>query len=245
MITVALVSPCATTSSTQGSETKCAVSAAGSVAVAITSRSRNVSRRRRALPASETSTAAGCARSASTTSRTTGSPMPSRPRRGSSAPWPFRERLQDLRLGPRAHPRERAQALAPPPPPSARRASSLRARARSGPRSSGPSPGSRMNEATSPGTSARRFASASMSPVSTTSTILASIVLPMSGSSFALPVERQLGHRRRGVPDPGGGPAVGADAKRLLAEDLGEVGEQVEAIGQIAVTRERRGHPRS
>ena len=51
----------------------------------------------------------------------------------------------------------------------------------------GPRPGSRMKAATSPGTSARRFASASMSPVSTTSTIFASIVLPMSGSSVALP----------------------------------------------------------
>ena len=44
-----------------------------------------------------------------------------------------------------------------------------------------------MNAATSPGTWSRRFASASMSPVSTTSTIFASIVLPMSGSSFARP----------------------------------------------------------
>ena len=51
----------------------------------------------------------------------------------------------------------------------------------------GPSPGSRMNDATSPGTSARRLARASMSPVSMTSTIFASIVLPISGSSFALP----------------------------------------------------------
>ncbi len=51
----------------------------------------------------------------------------------------------------------------------------------------GPSPGRRMNDATSPGTSARRLASACISPVSITSTILVSIVLPMPGSSFAFP----------------------------------------------------------
>ncbi len=51
----------------------------------------------------------------------------------------------------------------------------------------GPSPGSRMNVATSAGTSAFRFVSAWISPSSTTSTIFASIVLPMPCSSFALP----------------------------------------------------------
>ena len=100
-----------------------------------------------------------------------------------------------------------------------------------------------MNDETSPGTSARRFASASMSPVSTTSTIFASIVLPMSGSSLALPSSGELGDRRGRVADPDRGAAVGADAKRLLAEDLGQVGQLVEPIGQIAVARERRDHP--
>src|SRR5689334_23974584 len=51
----------------------------------------------------------------------------------------------------------------------------------------GPRPGSRMNVATSAGTSAFRFVSAWISPSSTTSTIFASIVLPMPCSSFALP----------------------------------------------------------
>ena len=52
--TVAFVPPWATTSATQGCATKWAVSAAGSSAVAMMSRSRTVSRRRRTLPASET-----------------------------------------------------------------------------------------------------------------------------------------------------------------------------------------------
>ena len=51
----------------------------------------------------------------------------------------------------------------------------------------GPRPGRRMKVATSAGTSAFRFVSAWISPSSTTSTILPSIVLPMSCSSFAFP----------------------------------------------------------
>ena len=81
-----------------------------------------------------------------------------------------------------------------------------------------------------------------MSPVSVTSTILASIVLPMSGSSFALPGERELGDGGGGVADPRRRPPVGGDPKGLLAEDLRQVCELVEEIGQIAVARERRGH---
>ena len=44
-----------------------------------------------------------------------------------------------------------------------------------------------MNDATSGGTSAFRFVSAWISPSSTTSTIFASIVLPIPCSCFALP----------------------------------------------------------
>jgi hypothetical protein len=44
-----------------------------------------------------------------------------------------------------------------------------------------------MNVATSAGTSALRFVRAWISPSSTTSTIFASIVFPMSCSCFALP----------------------------------------------------------
>src|SRR5436305_11409571 len=51
----------------------------------------------------------------------------------------------------------------------------------------GPSPGSRMNVATSAGTSAFFFVSAWISPSSTTCTIFSSIVLPIPCSSFARP----------------------------------------------------------
>ena len=78
MSTVAFVSPFAITSATLSRLVNASISAGGSVEVAITSRSRNVSRRRRAEPASDTFTAAGCARSSSTSSSRTGSPSPSR-----------------------------------------------------------------------------------------------------------------------------------------------------------------------
>ena len=51
----------------------------------------------------------------------------------------------------------------------------------------GPRPGSRMKSTTSGGTAAFFFPSASISPVSTIWTIFSSIVLPIPGSSFALP----------------------------------------------------------
>ena len=51
----------------------------------------------------------------------------------------------------------------------------------------GPRPGRRRNCVTSSGTSARRFSSADISPVSVSSTIFASIVAPIPESSFAFP----------------------------------------------------------
>jgi hypothetical protein len=51
----------------------------------------------------------------------------------------------------------------------------------------GPSPGSRVNATTSPGTRALCFVSAWISPSSTIWTIFSSIVLPIPGRSFALP----------------------------------------------------------
>ena len=51
----------------------------------------------------------------------------------------------------------------------------------------GPRPGSFMKRTTSGGTPAFFFVSASISPISTISTIFSSIVLPMPCSSFARP----------------------------------------------------------
>ena len=106
----------------------------------------------------------------------------------------------------------------------------------------GPSPGSRMNDATSPGTSARRLASASMSPGLDDLDDLRLDRLADVGQLLRLALERELGDRRGRVADPRRGAPVGGDAKRLLAEDLGQVGQQVEPVREIAVARERRDH---
>ena len=184
--TVAFVSPCATRSTTQGRPVKNAVSSPGSVAVAMMSRSRNVSFRRRTEPASETCTAAGCSRSTETTACTAGRPRPSsfRPASGFSA-W----NASAFRI---------FSSLFEPSPGSARRRSASAAVLSSSsvemPSSFqmraavfGPSPGSRMNSTTSWGIVDSRFASASIFPVSTIWTIFSSIVLPMPCSSFARP----------------------------------------------------------
>ena len=75
--TVAFVLPLATISSTHGSCVKWSISATGSLAVAMMSRSRTCSLRRRTLPASLTWSAAGCSRRSATTARTAGSARPS------------------------------------------------------------------------------------------------------------------------------------------------------------------------
>ena len=74
--TVAFVLPLATISSTHGSCVKWSISATGSLAVAMMSRSRTCSLRRRTLPASLTWSAAGCSRRSATTARTAGSARP-------------------------------------------------------------------------------------------------------------------------------------------------------------------------
>ncbi len=184
--TVAFVSPCAATSTTQSSCVKYAVSSAGSVAVAMMSRSRKVSFRRRTEPASETATAAGCARSSATAACTAGKPSPSsfRPSSGFSAWNASALRIFSSLFGPRpVSVRSRSVSAASFRPASVVMSSSRQMRAAV----FGPSPGRCMNAMTSGGTSARRFASASMSPVSTIWTIFSSIVLPMPCSSLARP----------------------------------------------------------
>ena len=184
--TVAFVSPCAATSCTHGSSVKKAVSEAGSVAVAITSRSRNVSLRRRTEPASETCTAAGWARSSATAACTAGSPSPSSRRSVSGfSAWnasALRIFSSDFAPSP-ARLRSRSPSAAVFSSSSVVTPSSFQIRAAV----FGPSPGSRMKLTTSGGTAAFFRPSASISPVSTIWTIFSSIVLPIPGSSFALP----------------------------------------------------------
>ena len=99
-----------------------------------------------------------------------------------------------------------------------------------------------MNLTTSSGTSAFRFVSASISPVSTTSTIFSSIVLPIPESSFALPVERQLRDRAAGLADAGRSAAVGEHPEGVLALELAQVGQQLELLCELVVPRQRRSH---
>ena len=242
MTTVAFVSPRAAISSTQGSVTKCAISAAGSVAVAITSRSRNVSRPRRTLPAPETSTAAGMRAQRLDDLAHDREPDAEEAAPLGLGPEALRERLEDLLLALRAEPLERRGPAAARPP--ARSSSSVVTPSSRQIRAAvfGPSPGSRRNWRTSAGTSARRFSSAAIEPVSVISTIFASIVAPIPGSSFAEPCERELRDRRAGLADPRRRPAVGEDAESLLPEDLGHVGELVERVGDVGVAGQRR-HP--
>ena len=99
-----------------------------------------------------------------------------------------------------------------------------------------------MNEATSPGTSARRLASASMLSRLDDLHDLRLDRLADIGKLLRLAHDGELGNRGGRVADAGRRAAVGADAERLLAQDLREVGQLVEPIGQIAVARERRDH---
>ena len=190
---------------THGTVTKCPISAAGSVAVAITSRSRKVSRRRLTQPASDTSTAAGCSRSASTTSRTIGSPT----RAGPGAEWSAGTSSSAFRIF--------ASVVAPRPggaqplllrrllQPGDRRHPELAPDPRSGFRAEARQPHERRRPRRAPrhGVSSGRASRRS----STTSMIFDSIVLPIPGSSFAFPstASSATENRSRGSGSPRGG----------------------------------------
>ena len=107
----------------------------------------------------------------------------------------------------------------------------------------GPTPGSRRKSTTPAGTRPRRLVSACISPSSTTSTTLFSIVLPIPGQLLGLPVERELGDRQRGLADPPRRTAVRDDLERLLLEDLRDVREQVELVRELVVAGQRLRHP--
>ena len=183
--TVAFVLPLATISSTQARLVKYSMSAFGSLAVAMMSRSRTCSFRRRTLPASLTWSAVGCSRRTSTTARTAGSACPSSGFRSIF----FRGVASALRTF--------SSVLGPSPVRVRSRSDSaacLRSSSVSTPSSCqmrravfGPSPGRCMNSTTSGGTRCSRLASASMRPSSTIWTIFSSIVLPIPDSSFARP----------------------------------------------------------
>ena len=212
-----------------------------SVAVAIRSRSRTVSRQRRAEPAIETRTAAGCAATSAATARSFGSARPSSARCGSSTAFGFASaaRILSSSFGPRpltvrsscasAAARSAATVVIP--------SSCQSRRAVFGPR-----PGSRMNVATSGGTSVLRFVSAWISPSSTAWTIFSSIVLPIPWSSFARPSSASCATELDVSRIRAGRLAVGADAEAVAALELHQVGEQVELRCEIGVPRQRPAH---
>ena len=146
--------------------------------------------------------------------------------------------LEDLLLAAsRRGPGACAPAAAPPPR-SARRGSSRRARARSGQRSSGRRPGSRRNCVTSSGTSARRFSSASICARLGELGDLLLDRLADPGQLLRLAGQRELGDGARRLADPGRSTAVRMHPEPLLAEELGEVREQLERVRDVAVARE-------
>ena len=209
--------------------------------VAITSRSRNVSRRRRAEPASETFTAAGCRRSSSTSSSRTGRPSPSsrRDSRGSFgssasafrifssllAPRPV-SGAQPLLLGRLLQPGDRRDAELLPDP-----ARGLRAE-----------PGQPHELDDLLGNERfplrQRLHLALLDDLD--DLVLDRLADP--GELLRLAVERELGDRGPGLADPRGGAAVGEHAERVLAFELAQVCEQLELVRQLVVPRQRRGH---
>ena len=161
-------------------------SASGSVAVAITSRSLTVSVIRRADPASSTSIAAGCSRSAATSGSPTASARLSTIRAGRS-PAPSNRRLARIA----------SSALGPNPLSARIFCSSAAVRSDSSesiPSSSysrrarlGPSPGRRVIAISPGGNFARILTSAGISPSSASAMIFSWMIAPTPTSSVARP----------------------------------------------------------
>ncbi len=220
---------------------KYAVSSAGSVAVAMMSRSRNVSLRRRTEPASETCTAAGCSRKHRDDRLHRGQPVAEQPAAGVRVLRLERERLEDLLLALRAEAGQRAQPLLlgrglqlvdrrdAELLPDARR------RLRPEPR--------QAHEADDVGRNAalafrERLDLALLDD-------LDDLLLDRLADSLQLlrpPVERELRDRARRLAHPRRGAAVGEHAKRLRAFELEQVGEQVELVRHVGVGRSAATH---
>ena len=220
---------------------KYSVSAFGSLAVAMMSRSRTVSLRRRALPASQTRSAAGCSRSTSTTASSAGSAWPSSARGG---PVAFFLRAVDLRM---------LSSVFAPRPGSVRRrwarAASFSSASVVTPSSCqilrtvfGPRPGM-LQELDHLGRDR-------LAPLRERLDLagvhdLDDLVLDRGADPRQLlrrPVERQLGDRRARLAHARGRAAVGEHAESGLALDLQQVGQQLELLGHVRVAGERLRH---
>ena len=199
------------------------------------SRSFVVSQRRRALPASETRSARPLASISATARRTAGNALPRR----------VRPVAAEAFAGPASDFRIFSSVFAPSPGRARRRSCSAAARrsSRDSTPSSdqsfravlGPRPGTCITSTRPGGSFARSLASACMSSVSTTSTILPSIVRADAGQPGGLPVNRELRHRNRGVPDPSRRTPVGGQPERVGTVELQHVGEKLEALGELGI----------
>ena len=240
--TVAFVSPRAATSDTHVPVQNASISVAGSPEVAIRSRSRTVSRRRRTLPASETAIASGRADElvddASHRRQRLSEEVPTLRFLADSG----LERAEDLLLAPGAQAREIAQ-------PALLR-SRLQALERRDPELR-PDPRGRLRtdarkpqEVDHPGRHepAPLREGVHLAVLDDLDDLLLDR-LPDPGQLLRLPVEGELrdGHGR--LADPAGGAPVGDHLERVLGEDLREIREKVELVGKLAVPRQRPDHP--
>ena len=82
-----------------------------------------------------------------------------------------------------------------------------------------------------------------ISPSSTTWTIFSSIVLPIPGSSLALPSSASCATGAAGLADPRRRRRY-EHAEGVLALELPQVGQQLELVGELVVPRQRLGHAR-
>ena len=242
--TVAFVGPRAATSTTHGSEQNASMSAAGSVAVAMMSRSRTVSRKRRAEPAIETSTAAGWAASVATAARSFGSVRPSRARRSAGSASAFApsdcsparifssdfapepgQPAELLRLGGGPQVGDGRDPELLPDPPGGLRAEPGQVHERRHLRGHDRLP---LRE---------RVHLAVVDD-------LDDLLLDRPADPLQLlraPLERELRDRARRLADLRGGPAVRRDPEPVLALDLHQVGEEVELRRQVGVARQSVG----
>ena len=202
------------------------------------SRSRKVSRRRRTLPASETWSAAGWARRASTAATTAGSPLPSSGRVAGLRLRALLQRLQHVLLDLRAEPAERPQPLVlgrvaqtlerghvelEPDPPRGLRAETGKAHERD---HVGRDPRFPLGQ---------RLDLARLDDLDD----LLLDRLPDALQLLRLAVQRELRDRAAGLADPLRGAAVGKHTKRLRALQLEHVGEQLELLDHLCVPGKR------
>ncbi len=218
------------------------MSACGSVDVAMRSRSRTVARRRRTLPASETAIAAGWAASSSATRRTAGNPRARSCRGSAVSPTPASSAFRIF------------CSLRSPMPESSRSRPSSAAVFRAVERRHaelGPEAGGGLRPDTGQAEEVDDAFRHALAPPRERLHLadvhhLDDLLLDRAADPreiLGLPLEGELGDRHRRLADPAGGAPIRDDLEGLLVQDLREVGQQVELVGQLRVPGQRLRHP--